>query len=273
MTCDEVFDVLTRGPFPSGARDEAQVEDHLGHCQECRRLAMALRPAVELFQEAVGPDESCGLPGYHGRLGRPAAGSLSEDLDEVSADNAAANGVASGGREELSRRDALKQRPTPWSAIRATWGTPRPHAPALAGARAGSSRANLLRFAAALLVGVAAAAGSRGLMNRPTTSVDGPSDPVPPGLVQGSAADDANSREARKLWLAGLVLPPSCAAHDGESAEAKKPAAEVLSGLQLAAVDRASRLDCCTDCHSSANPGLLPAEAQSLVARACRACH
>jgi hypothetical protein len=78
MNCDQVFNALTRGPFPTGndALDE-RVERHLGHCGSCRRLAAALQPAVELFEEAVAPEESCRLPAYWGDVfsrddGRPA---------------------------------------------------------------------------------------------------------------------------------------------------------------------------------------------------------
>lgn len=66
MNCDQVFDVLTRGPFPTGERSDADVERHLAVCPECRRLAEALRPALELFQEAVSVEESRDLPGYWG---------------------------------------------------------------------------------------------------------------------------------------------------------------------------------------------------------------
>lgn len=64
MNCDQVFEVLTRGPFPTGTPCDAGVEAHLTVCPECRRLAEALRPALELFQEAIGPEESRDLPGY-----------------------------------------------------------------------------------------------------------------------------------------------------------------------------------------------------------------
>src|SRR5262245_32256833 len=64
MNCDQVFDILTRGPFPTGTPCDSGVEAHLEGCPECRRLAEALRPALELFQEAVGPEESRDLPGY-----------------------------------------------------------------------------------------------------------------------------------------------------------------------------------------------------------------
>jgi hypothetical protein len=65
--CDEVFDILTRGPFPTGAASDGVVESHLTRCGQCRQLAEALRPAIELFQEAVTPEESHGLPSYWGR--------------------------------------------------------------------------------------------------------------------------------------------------------------------------------------------------------------
>jgi hypothetical protein len=64
MNCDQVFDVLTRGPFPTGTSCDTLVETHLRGCGECRRLAEALRPALELFQETVAPEESRDLPGY-----------------------------------------------------------------------------------------------------------------------------------------------------------------------------------------------------------------
>ncbi|HVA47455.1 MAG TPA: hypothetical protein VNH11_13885 [Pirellulales bacterium] len=64
--CDEVFDILTRGPFPTGAPSDGIVESHLNHCDACRQLAEALRPAIELLQEAIGPEESGSLPCYGG---------------------------------------------------------------------------------------------------------------------------------------------------------------------------------------------------------------
>ncbi len=69
MNCDQVFSALTRGPFPTGndALDE-RVELHLETCASCRRLAAALQPAVELFEESISPDESCQLPAYWGDL-------------------------------------------------------------------------------------------------------------------------------------------------------------------------------------------------------------
>jgi hypothetical protein len=64
MNCDQVFDVLTRGPFPTGAASDTAVQRHLAACGECRQLAEALRPALDLIHESVPPEESWGLPGY-----------------------------------------------------------------------------------------------------------------------------------------------------------------------------------------------------------------
>jgi hypothetical protein len=64
MNCDQVFDILTRGPFPTGTSCDSGVEAHLAQCESCHQLAEALRPALELFQEAVDPEESRDLPGY-----------------------------------------------------------------------------------------------------------------------------------------------------------------------------------------------------------------
>ncbi|MDP6448234.1 MAG: hypothetical protein QF805_30860, partial [Pirellulaceae bacterium] len=69
VSCDLVFDVLTRGPFPTGHADDALVEQHLATCHECRNLADALRPAVDLFHECLIADDQ--LPQYEGRLPAP----------------------------------------------------------------------------------------------------------------------------------------------------------------------------------------------------------
>jgi hypothetical protein len=74
MNCDLVFDILTRGPFPSGEASDDAVERHLCACYECRQLAEALRPAVALFHESIEAGECAELPGYHGALPAESAG-------------------------------------------------------------------------------------------------------------------------------------------------------------------------------------------------------
>lgn len=68
LNCDQVFEVLTRGPFPTGQDGDEAVEHHLRACYDCRRLAEALRPAVELLHEAVAADQAIDLPEYQGSL-------------------------------------------------------------------------------------------------------------------------------------------------------------------------------------------------------------
>jgi hypothetical protein len=77
MDCDQVFMILTRGPFPTGEAWDEDVEAHLETCAECWRLAEALRPALEVFQEAVPPAEGRDLPGYWGDA-RPASAAVVE---------------------------------------------------------------------------------------------------------------------------------------------------------------------------------------------------
>lgn len=82
INCDQVFDILTRGPFPSGDSSDEPVEKHLACCHECRQLAEALRPAVELLHEAIDSEESADLPGYRGSLRglAPAASPVAVEL-------------------------------------------------------------------------------------------------------------------------------------------------------------------------------------------------
>jgi hypothetical protein len=103
MDCDQVFMILTRGPFPTGEAWDEQVEAHLESCSDCWRLAEALRPALEVFQEAVPPAESRELPGYWGDA-RPA----SEVMAEL-ASGATTTQVAAGVRR-LSRPIPADQR-------------------------------------------------------------------------------------------------------------------------------------------------------------------
>jgi hypothetical protein len=71
LNCDQVFEVLTRGPFPTGSACDEGVEQHLAACHECRRLAEALRPAVALLHESMTADLAADLPEYQGALPPP----------------------------------------------------------------------------------------------------------------------------------------------------------------------------------------------------------
>ncbi len=64
VDCDVVFDRLTRAPFPGGEAEDAAVEAHLCVCHECRVLAEALRPAVDLLHESYPQAKTESLPEY-----------------------------------------------------------------------------------------------------------------------------------------------------------------------------------------------------------------
>jgi hypothetical protein len=68
MNCDQVFDALTRGPFPAGEREDALVELHLRGCHGCRQLAEALRPSLGLIHESLAGEQWHELPRYRGDL-------------------------------------------------------------------------------------------------------------------------------------------------------------------------------------------------------------
>lgn len=63
LTCDSVFDILTRGPYPDG-ESIVEVDQHLAACHECRQMAEALRPATTLFHEAMSLEEKATLPAF-----------------------------------------------------------------------------------------------------------------------------------------------------------------------------------------------------------------
>ncbi|MBI1899804.1 MAG: hypothetical protein HYS13_01660 [Planctomycetia bacterium] len=64
MTCDQTFDYLTSPPASAGAAAPGDVADHLAVCDECRRLAEALRPAVALLCEDAGRLALVDSPGH-----------------------------------------------------------------------------------------------------------------------------------------------------------------------------------------------------------------
>jgi hypothetical protein len=68
MNCDQVFEVLTSGPFPAGHPSDSTVELHLQSCHDCRQLAEALRPAVEMLHESLAGTDNHALPSYEGTL-------------------------------------------------------------------------------------------------------------------------------------------------------------------------------------------------------------
>ena len=68
MNCDQVFSILTRGPFPTGDPSDVAVEMHLDGCGGCCQIAEALRPSHDLLEESIPASEARDLPGYWGDL-------------------------------------------------------------------------------------------------------------------------------------------------------------------------------------------------------------
>lgn len=85
MDCNQVFAILTRGPFPTGGPEDELVEDHLETCGNCWRFAEALRPSEEVFREAIVDGESRDLPGYWGdaRSARVVVAQLASTASQV----------------------------------------------------------------------------------------------------------------------------------------------------------------------------------------------
>jgi hypothetical protein len=245
LNCDQVFDVLTRGPFPTGDPEDDAVERHLRACHECRQLAEALRPAVALLHEAIGTDEATALPEYQGALpwkrpNRPRRLSIAR--------------LASA--QELAARSGESQRmslvPSAVDlALRCT--------PAVRAMRV--IAASLLVFAlGALLFAIAWApnrnltVGNHGAIGTPTIA-----DHAPHGVPTAKGL----------LTLASLKLPQACLpdSHRPLSAEA---AAEIARALEAGSLDK---LHCCTECHHA---GATQSSSSRLIAIAdqnCQLCH
>ncbi len=109
MDCDQVFMILTRGPFPTGESWDEQVENHLERCADCWRLAEALRPALEVFQEAVPPSEGRDLPGYWGDA-RPSSSAVAELQRSSTAHGAGDRRAASYAADRYGNKPSIGER-------------------------------------------------------------------------------------------------------------------------------------------------------------------
>lgn len=133
LSCDQVFETLTRGPFPTGGPDDDGVELHLAGCHECRCLAEALRPAATLFHESLSATEQEQLPSYDGLLARIATEAI---RGEPSDSRFASSGAMTGGwSQTLHFGSALLLGMSLCLALMMAWGgfiapTAAPHKPA-----------------------------------------------------------------------------------------------------------------------------------------------
>jgi hypothetical protein len=239
MNCDLVFEILTRGPFPSGDPTDASVELHLSRCHDCRRLAEALRPAVELFHETLSAEEEAGsLPGYYGAL------TEAEEPNSIRV-------VAATPRRN---RPALRESPAPRRARRRfAW----EHAGQVVGA---------MLLGAAMCLALAVAAVQMPPLGGPfgKPSFAGARPPV---LTAPSP------RDPMRVTLASLRLPLSCTTAMEEATLAT--ASDLPEGpVFLAPQQPASNLLCCTQCHAAGQARRPEVSAVAVLQReACTACH
>lgn len=243
MNCDQVFDALTRGPFPTGndSLDE-RVERHLAHCGSCRRLAAALQPAVELFEEAVSPEESSRLPAYWGEL-----------FAQSDSRPATRTRAPRSFRRVTSRRH---RRPRVRIRLEHFW-----------------------RIAAALLIGMAVGGVMRAALDeeaqpgKPLASRNHDRDHrVASWQALGMSA------ACGPMAMVGKARPqphavPSQAAGAGRETVRSTAAAEVTDESSASAGLELVRQKCCTDCHHARGTVLVASGARTRIARSCELCH
>jgi hypothetical protein len=235
MNCDLVFEILTRGPFPAGEPTDVSVELHLSRCHECRQLAEALRPAVELFHEALSDEEEASsLPGYYGAA--PAEEALPATILTAAWSQPAARIQPAFGRSR-----------------RRSWSRPQlgPLGQVACGTALGAVLCLLLAF---FLTGP----------NPPREETAANRDAARPQTPTAAAP----LKEVRTV-LASLRLPLACFQPvDGNSAPNER------LGGEEALADATASLVCCTECHSAAAPRRPAVSAVALLQReACGACH
>jgi hypothetical protein len=237
LNCDQVFDALTRGPFPSGSPDDEGVEHHLRACHECRQLAEALRPAVSLLHEAVAADEASDLPEYQGSL--PPAAPRKHIPSMVRREQS--------DRSAARRTDRLDQS---LSALR------------LLAASVLVAALSLLAYSVTLAPG------------NQSPSTDGALLPLrnrlahlPPAMAD---LPDGTPDNRGLIRLASLQLPAACFPEQYRLLMADGDAAQLAAALASGSQDA---LRCCTECHRA---GLAQPKYRQLVAIAqesCKACH
>lgn len=238
MNCDQVFDALTRGPFPTGndALDE-RVERHLGHCGSCRRLAAALQPAVELFEEAVSPEESCGLPAYWGEL------------------------FSEGDAQPTTRTRA------PRLLSPATDGPRRPR-------RTAFRLEHAWQIAAALLVGMAVGGVMRAALREP----DQPNKLLAAGdrdRSENIASWNALGMTAvcGPLSLVDHHALSSAAVDSTDGASFSAAPDGAADNTSPSAAIALARQKCCTECHHSGGALVVAQVARARIASSCEICH
>ena len=233
VSCDQVFDVLTRGPFPTGAASDEGVEHHLRACHECRRLAEALRPAVALMHEAISVEQAVELPGYLGSL------PCSEPRDV---------GLLAARRRSASR---IRQAQSSWNLER------------FIGIARAMAASILVTAIGLLLYGISMSSHSSGTMAR----IRGRFEPLP---KMTDAAEVNGLPTARGLiTLASLRLPANCrpVVQQPLSMEQASALAGDLAGGTL------ETLHCCNECHIPKSAIPTSPRMFAVLQQNCHLCH
>jgi hypothetical protein len=236
LNCDQVFDVLTRGPFPTGDASDEAVEHHLVACHDCRQLAEALRPAVSLLHEAVSSQQAQRLPEYQGSL--PA---LDRRVDPYSSPRPLALGL-----RQLDRAPAPPRRSFDYAQL-----------------------VNGLRLIAASVLVVTLGTLAWGLV------VSARNQGVKVAGAQRAAPSFAGAMvrpdEKGLVTLARLDLPVGCFPLGADWT----PASSQADAPQHAAADSAAdALRCCTHCHAEGEAAAhVQVAANTRFQQSCTACH
>ncbi len=233
MNCDQVFDILTRGPFPTGQQCDASVERHLSHCAGCRRLAEALQPALELIQESVEPEEGRNLPTYWGAL-----------LDDA-------------GEESMSTTPEVGSRSRRADSLSPLRSSPR-----------GGLWPTLGGIAAAIAVGLMIGA-PLGPFQLPEPLVTRPAGTIADAPAESRGQQISTLALAEGLTLSDLSL--ACLSSEHVTAWMPTIDHQADGNVSLAQLQW-SELACCTECHRSGGPAAAPRLAAK-IAMSCQHCH
>jgi len=232
--CDEVFDILTRGPFPSGSESDPAVEHHLRCCHDCRQLAEALRPAVALFHECLSDEEVRSLPEYHGDV-QPLASAHARRLPrEITEIRLPPEVVARDRRPHAERRSMLVQ-----------------------------GFVAIMLSAAIILLAVSFGNSLRGLRHH---------SPLGPGHWETTNASPLSSPEKSRILLA-LKLPAACWTKTDFTLKGAGGIEQQLA-LALDRYEVACCTECHAVKGSSAGAIRLPSEQQiATLQKSCLVCH
>jgi hypothetical protein len=254
MNCDRVFDILTRGPFPTGTSIDATVESHLIRCADCRRLAGALQPSFESMAEGVSPDESTNLPGYWGELFVAPQRRSTARTRQV---------------KRAALRKEVRRRPTP--VVR--------------------SPSNVWRFAAAMVLGVVLGLV---LDQQRSESHWGSDGHLIPDTATAAAEVPAGAASTNSVpAVAALGIPTACIQAKIRQLDLPEILARMKdrttefrdAALRQVATDGSPRVEantgsdsldqvgCCTQCHSSAKRLNTSEAANHQIAASCTQCH